>query len=263
MRSNVSLTLLLFACVANASTVTSTMCTATGFPPVSDPNSCEINNNGSTSLNVRASITPGVLTLGSAMEGVQSEFADVVVVANPTVPLPGKPDTQASAFAGGSGELQLTTGGPVRSGFIQFFENVVLSHGSGEPLRTGQADINVGPLHTTCTAVGPSPPGANCTGDFAPFNGMANQRLPFTLGQVFLFSDDITLFGIGSSRDFLFDGPPTAVGSLSFSFSLLEADGTPVQMYAVPEPGPRALLLLAAFIAAGALVKVRRKHRLP
>ncbi len=65
MNIKIASALLLFACIANADVVTSTMCAATGFPSVSNPASCQITipNNQHT----MASISGGSSTGGGSV----------------------------------------------------------------------------------------------------------------------------------------------------------------------------------------------------
>ncbi len=91
---------------------------------------------------------------------------------------------------------------------------------------------------------------AACTGALGALNGTNGQLLPFTLGQAFLFTDDISLSAIGYQRN-IDTVSESGTGSLNFSFILTEANGTPVQVFAAPEPSTFALLLLSALIVAG------------
>jgi len=73
--------------------------------------------------------------------------------------------------------------------------------------------------------------------------GAANrpsQRLPFTLGQPFTFSENLMLSASSSNPAGVVE---SGTGSVSFQFRLLEADGeTPVAMAAIPEPSTWTLL---------------------
>ncbi|MBV8896071.1 MAG: hypothetical protein JO051_06155 [Acidobacteriaceae bacterium] len=169
----------------------------------------------------------------------------------PLPPLNG-PGTQASASAKGSLSAELATGGPVRSGYILLSENIVLTNGPGAPV-VGTADVTIGSLSTTCSAVNSPLPGANCTGSLAAANGhiFPFVQLPFTLGQAFLLSEDVSLFASLQSSQLSIDGDSTGTGMLSVGFSFTDLNGAPVQAYAVPEPKSWALLLAGSFVLAG------------
>lgn len=252
------LSLLSLAAFAEATVVTNTMCTATGFASVSNPTSCSIATNVAPSANTHASISPGSLTVTTA--GVNSGFGPSQVQAIPMLPGPNGPATNASASATGSLLAELATAGPVRPGFIDISESVELGDGLGGP-SVGTADVAIGSLNTACTAIGGAlPASADCSGALGAINGTGPpQKFAFTLGQTFLFSEDISLFGSLNSNDLSIDGNSSANGSLLVSFSFVDANGAPVEVYAVPEPSSLAMLLIAGSILAGIRL-VRRRN---
>lgn len=86
-------------------------------------------------------------------------------------------------------------------------------------------------------------------------------KFPVMLGQLISFSDDISMIGSEDVHGLAIDGLAEGLGSLNFSFSFLDANGNPVQMYVVPEPGTWALVLLSGL--AGAVIRCahsRLKH---
>jgi hypothetical protein len=99
------------------------------------------------------------------------------------------------------------------------------------------ANITVGSLAANCG------PGLgsfqSCSGNLGSSSGtVVNGILPFTLGQVFAFHQDLNLQA-NSTRAGVFE---SGVGNNGFTFTLLDANGTPVLIYAVPEPSTLALL---------------------
>ena len=113
------------------------------------------------------------------------------------------------------------------------------------------ANISIGSLSANCSGVFSGPP-AVCVGNLGPHNGntIGTQILPFTLGQQFIFHEDIDQSASNSGGA---SSGHSAMGSVDFGFTLLEANGTPVQIQAVPEHDSIVLLalgLIALFLAS-------------
>ncbi|MBV8896069.1 MAG: hypothetical protein JO051_06145 [Acidobacteriaceae bacterium] len=241
--------LLLSALLAGATVITNTTCTATGFATVSNPSSCSITVG--TGVTTNASVSGGFFAVN--ITGVSASFPNLQAQAIPPLPALNQPPTQATASANGSISAELATGGPVRPGYIAIAEEVFLSTGLGAP-STDTADITIGSLSTTCSGVGGlvNPPVATCSGTLGALNGgPAFTKLPFTLGEPFLFSADISLLGSLSSTLLGLDGNSSGNGSLLLGFSFSDINNSPVQVYAVPEPKSWALLLAGSFVLAG------------
>lgn len=152
----------------------------------------------------------------------------------------------ASAGVEGSDDLLLYSSGPPREGELVFTETTSLA-GLGSSLTTS---LFVGSLYTMCTEQGNLAP--SCTGNFGPANGNGAYTVPITLGVPFEFALAFSDTTNGTTS------PRMADGTVSFSFTLLEADGsTPVQVL-TPEPASFGLFGLGLFgIIAIGLRRVR------
>jgi len=160
----------------------------------------------------------------------------------------GQNFTPSDANAFGDSTLELTTSGPVRSGYLAFSEQTEIDGVSA----TSTFDISIGSLSQTCTQYVPG--NALCNGDFGIPVGVGSGLVPFVLGQTFVFEQTVSVDAPNGASI-----PHYGIGTETFSFTLLEADGsTPVQLYAVPEPG--SLTLAGCGLVAASLLLFRKKN---
>src|SRR4051794_8772537 len=240
-----NLSLLILAILSppvTAETVTNTFCTLNNGVNVVGPGT--VSQSNSTACSV---------TLAAPLGGVGTARASISF----SSPLPVTPTTSVSAslnalvaaFPAGdlgspqSGEgdamgtttLSLLTSGSMRTGLIEFSQTVQFQAGPDPPRST--AAVTVGGLSSQCA--GPSTFFLTCTGNMGAAN-RPPQRLPFTLGQPFTFSENLLLLASSSNPAGVVE---SGTGSVSFQFRLLEADGeTPVPVETVPEPSTWTLL---------------------
>lgn len=116
------------------------------------------------------------------------------------------------------------------------------------------ASLALGSLNTTC--VQPAPNSPSCTGNFGSPTGNGTFTLPFTLGQPFAFnvsvSDDSN--GGGSTPHF-------GSGSVSLSFTLLEANGTTAVQVLTPEPASFGIFASGLLLLIGTGLRRYRSSR--
>src|SRR3982750_1937588 len=94
----------------------------------------------------------------------------------------------------GTTTLSLLTSGNMRTGLIEFSQAIQFQAGPDAPRST--AAVTVGGLSSQCA--GPSTFFLTCTGNMGGAN-RPPERLPFTLGQPFTFSEDLTLLASSSN----------------------------------------------------------------
>jgi hypothetical protein len=156
----------------------------------------------------------------------------------------------ATAFVNGS--LPLYTAGPVRQGEIQYSESINLT-GAADPPDVDNASLGVGSLQATCGG-GRLSGIPFCTGNLGPSNGnVPSATQPFTLGQVFMFSEGLNI----QSNSTAFGNVESGDSEVIFNFQILDANGVPVQIFAVPEPASLVLLTCGAAV----LLMFSRKRR--
>ncbi len=113
---------------------------------------------------------------------------------------------------------------PCANGYLAFTESTEFDGIVSTLLST----ISLGSLTQQCSENTPAAP--TCAGAFDLPLGNGAGVVPFTLGQSFAFSQSVSAEASGGDSI-----PHFGQGPVSFSFTLLEADGiTPVQVYAAP-----------------------------
>lgn len=229
-----------------AETVTNTFCALNngvnvvgpGTVSQSNPTACSVTLAGPQGGvgTARASISSSAPLLVTPTTSLSASF-NAVVAAFPAGDV-GSPQS-GEGDAMGTTTLSLLTSGSMRTGLIEFSQTVQFQPGPDPPRSS--AAVTVGGLSSQCA--GPSTFFLTCTGNMGAAN-RPPQRLPFTLGQPFTFSENLMLSASSSNPAGVVE---SGTGSVSFQFRLLEADGeTPVAIAAVPEPSTWTLLAFSA-----------------
>jgi len=244
-----------FSMFLSAEIVTNTQCSLENGPPVgtsieqSNPTSClvmlaqdAISGTGHSTATASGTLTSPVPGSPASMVGANfsaSVFADPIL--GFTAPQTG------GAIATGNASLTLYTTGPIRQGQIDLIESIGLSNGS-DPPTFNTASVSVGSLTTTC--FGSFAQGTACSGNFGSPTGISVSvhTAPFTLGQAFSFDEAFHLQADSDGNNI-----ESGSANVQFQFRLLDADGSPVQLYIAPEPARLTLVgmglaLLAAFL---------------
>lgn len=245
MKHGENLSLLLLTILSSpvaAETVTNTFCALNNGVDIVGPGTVSQDNPSACSVSLTATLG------GTGTARASISFSSPLPVP-PTTSLSASFNALVTAFPAGnlgapqSGEgdamgtttLSLLSSGNMRTGLIEFSQAVQFQPGPDPPRAT--AAVMVGTLSSQCA--GPSTFLLICTGNMGAANGLP-QRLPFTLGQPFTFSENLRLLASSSNPAGLIE---SGTGSVSFQFRLLEADGeTPVTIEAVPEPSTWSLL---------------------
>jgi len=197
----------------------------------------QVNPTGNCSLNLAGPSGPA----GNASAGGSATLY-LPVLGSPSTPVGGELDGSIAVFPHSgqalttinvgdaqfsiSLDLSFSTSGPVRSGFIVLSRNLTLGNGADAPdSERFNATLGSFNLSASQLGIGTGPPS------------------PFTLGQNFLFHEDLAMQASGDSHAGVFE---SAIPHFQWTFTLFEADGlTPVQV-SLATPEPRSLALSAS-----------------
>ena len=235
---------LLSPVLLTADIVTQAMCSLTdgsvaGSVSQMAPAACSVNLPGTTPFGGNgssfASTSGSITSAGFDVNGTVASF--------PAIGQSGGADVTAS------GSLSLITTGPLRSGFVIITGGLSGSQGF-DPL-TGTLGVTLGALNGNCTFfLGLIPPGAPC-GCLVPL-AAGSLKLPFQLGQSFLFSEN---FHLTAASDQSTSNIESGMATIGMRFQLFEVDGvTPVAVSATPEPA-EVSLFCAGLIVLGLMRK--------
>lgn len=158
-----------------------------------------------------------------------------------------------TATASGTNTIQLTSGGPVRPGYLSISEDYYSFTGFAAGATT---TVSVGSYSQTCTQYPSFPPPVDC--NVAPQRPGQTVTVPFTLGQPFTFSQTTTASATFSH---------ILNGHAAVQLSLLEADPGTGNLHTVPlvladAPEPQSFALFGLGLI-GLVVLRRRAQRKP
>jgi PEP-CTERM motif len=235
------------------SVVTTATCTATstgGTFTQTDPAACFAGANIPQSpTSIVATASAGIASQTAVGDGYTSNFNYNLNVQILTF-------GSAEASIGGTNTAQFTSGGPVRSGFLSITESYVLTGLSVGATHT----LNVGSYSQNCAESTFSFPSVCDTGSF---NGTQTVLVPFTLGQAFTFSQNVSSSAFVGSASI----PHFANGQATVQIGLFEGapgnlQSVPLLVSDAPEPGSLALLS-AGLLGVAIWAKRRRKSARP
>lgn len=207
-----------------------------------------------------ATATAGVgYTLDLPFTAASSGYIGASIEAN-TNPTPTDPTLYSSSIATGMSadasitlQYTLTTAGPIRPGYVEI-DRLLSAAGSdyrnSGGVRDDFADVNAA-IGNAVSVVCPEDYGFEC----APSG--PGTLFPITLGQPFVFSEQITIDTsdwVGGMGELFNYGDYLESGSaeLNFNFRLVEADETtPVAVELVPEPSTFGLLAVIGVLMVG------------